>query len=45
MATVLGTVAGALGSGLADDVTVRRATYGYREQDRRRLAEQRRRAR
>jgi hypothetical protein len=34
MATVLGTVAGAVGSGLENDATVRRATYGYREQER-----------
>ncbi|SFA94917.1 hypothetical protein SAMN05216266_102401 [Amycolatopsis marina] len=34
MASVLGTVAGAVGSGLEDDQTVRRATYGYREQER-----------
>lgn len=34
MATVLGTVAGAVGSGLEDDTTVRRATYGYRERER-----------
>lgn len=34
MAAVLGTVAGAVGSGLEDDATVRRATYGYRELER-----------
>lgn len=34
MATVLGTVAGAVGSGLENDTTVRRATYGYRERER-----------
>lgn len=34
MASVLGTVAGAVGSGLEDEKTVRRATYGYREQER-----------
>ncbi|MGW4589729.1 hypothetical protein ACWEKJ_20595 [Amycolatopsis thermoflava] len=38
MATVLGTVAGAVGSGLEDDTTVRRATYSHREQERRRRA-------
>ncbi|MBF6435388.1 hypothetical protein [Nocardia cyriacigeorgica] len=35
MASALGTVAGAVGSGLEDDITVRRATYGYRERERR----------
>ncbi|AVH23534.1 hypothetical protein [Nocardia cyriacigeorgica] len=35
MASALGTVAGAVGSGLEDDTTVRRATYGYRERERR----------
>ncbi|MBB2938079.1 hypothetical protein FHX82_005155 [Amycolatopsis bartoniae] len=39
MASVLGTVAGAVGSGLEDDTTVRQATYGYREQARHRLVE------
>ncbi|MFC4852765.1 hypothetical protein [Actinophytocola glycyrrhizae] len=39
MATVLGTIAGAVGSGLEDDTTVRRATYGYREHERRQRAE------
>ncbi|NRN67095.1 hypothetical protein GC106_43280 [Kibdelosporangium sp. 4NS15] len=39
MASVLGTIAGAVGSGLEDDVTVREATYGYREQQRRRRVE------
>jgi hypothetical protein len=34
MASALGTVAGAVGSGLEDDETVRRATYGFREQER-----------
>jgi hypothetical protein len=34
MASVLGIVAGAVGSGLEDDETVRRATYGHREQER-----------
>jgi hypothetical protein len=34
MAAVLGTVAGAVGSGLEDDATVRRATYGHRRQER-----------
>lgn len=35
MASALGTVAGAVGSGLEDDISVRRATYGYRERERR----------
>ncbi|WP_158839780.1 hypothetical protein [Saccharothrix deserti] len=39
MASVLGTIAGAVGSGLEDDTTVREATYGYREQQRRRRVE------
>lgn len=34
MATVMGTVAGAVGSGLEDDATIRHATYGYRERHR-----------
>jgi hypothetical protein len=34
MASVLGTVAGAVGSGLEDEETVRRTTYGKREQER-----------
>lgn len=34
MATVMGTVAGAVGSGLEDDATIRQATYGYRERRR-----------
>ena len=34
MASVLGTVAGAVGSGSEDDAAVRRATYGHREQER-----------
>ncbi len=34
MATVMGTVAGAVGSGLEDDTTIRHATYGYRERHR-----------
>ncbi|WP_037076080.1 hypothetical protein [Pseudonocardia spinosispora] len=34
MATVMGTVAGAVGSGLENDTTVRRATYGHREWER-----------
>ncbi|WP_157105899.1 hypothetical protein [Nocardia sienata] len=37
MASALGTVAGAVGSGWEDDLTVRKATYGYREQERRGL--------
>lgn len=39
MAAVLGTMAGALGSELEDDRTVRQATYGYREEARHRLVE------
>jgi hypothetical protein len=34
IASVLGTVAGAVGSGLEDGTTVRRTTYGKREQER-----------
>lgn len=34
MATVMGTIAGAVGSGLEDDATIRHATYGYRERQR-----------
>ena len=40
MATVLGTIAGAVGSGLEDDDTVRRAAYSTREQGRRRFMRQ-----
>lgn len=39
MATVLGTFAGAVGSGLEDDTAIREATYGYRERQRRERAE------
>lgn len=35
MASAMGIVAGAIGSGLEDDLTVRKATYGYRERERR----------
>lgn len=35
MASILGTVAGAVGSGLENDTTVREATYGYRARQRR----------
>ncbi|NUS91352.1 MAG: hypothetical protein HOQ36_02905 [Nocardia sp.] len=35
MASALGTLAGAIGSGLEDDISVRRATYGYRDRERR----------
>ncbi|SFN27346.1 hypothetical protein SAMN05216207_1011155 [Pseudonocardia ammonioxydans] len=34
MATVMGMVAGAVGSGLEDDTTIRHATYGFRERHR-----------
>jgi hypothetical protein len=37
MASVLGAIAGAVGSGLEDDITVREATYGYRERERRKV--------
>ncbi|MFD0203662.1 MULTISPECIES: hypothetical protein [Saccharothrix] len=37
MASVLGTIAGAVGSGLEDDITVREATYGYRARERRQV--------
>ncbi len=40
MATVLGTIAGAVGSGLEDDTTVREATYGHRERARRQVADE-----
>ncbi|MFI6043791.1 hypothetical protein ACIA8C_19335 [Nocardia sp. NPDC051321] len=42
LATVLGTVAGAVGSGLENDLTVRKAAYNHRERERRRRAEQQR---
>jgi len=38
MATVLGVVAGAVGSGLEDPATVRRVAYGHRRRERRQLA-------
>ncbi|MBB5915321.1 hypothetical protein BJY24_004233 [Nocardia transvalensis] len=44
MATVLGTIAGAVGSGLENDTTVRKAAYGNRDLERRRRAEHMRRA-
>ncbi|SFN91214.1 hypothetical protein SAMN05216207_102448 [Pseudonocardia ammonioxydans] len=34
MATVMGLVAGAVGSGLEDEATIRHATYGFRERQR-----------
>ncbi|WP_051773005.1 hypothetical protein [Saccharothrix sp. NRRL B-16314] len=37
MASVLGAIAGAVGSGLEDDITVREATYGYRARERREI--------
>ena len=39
MSSVLGTIAGAVGSGLEDDETVRRAAYGTRRQIRQRIAQ------
>jgi len=44
MATVMGTLAGAVGSGMEDDRTVRKAAYGHREQERREMAERQRKA-
>ncbi|MFR9805431.1 hypothetical protein ACL02T_24565 [Pseudonocardia sp. RS010] len=38
LATIMGLVAGAVGSGLEDDATVRQVAYGHRQQDRRDLA-------
>ncbi|WP_280275089.1 hypothetical protein [Nocardia wallacei] len=40
-ATILGTVAGAVGSGLEDDTTVRKAAYNHRRRERYRWVEQR----
>lgn len=45
MATVMGTVAGAVGSGLEDTDTVRKAAYSHRQYERRQRAERERRAR
>lgn len=44
MASVMGTLAGAVGSGMEDDQTVRKAAYGHRERERRETAERQRRA-
>ncbi|WP_107655842.1 hypothetical protein [Nocardia suismassiliense] len=44
MATILGIIAGAVGSGLENDNTVRKAAYSHRERERRQRVEQLRRA-
>ncbi|GAA4694568.1 hypothetical protein GCM10023215_35240 [Pseudonocardia yuanmonensis] len=40
LATIMGVVAGAVGSGLEDDATVRQVAYGHRQRERRQLAAQ-----